>query len=161
MLSGKTELMIVVFSSLVAFSVRKHRNRTLNVNSFGVSRTLLCTLDNIQIKLYRPPNRTEKEYIEAFNSSSTRIMSNNMLMLWFGDFNCGYNEGSTMQVPEGVSQRRVQSQLLEIVHDHYLSHVVNIHIREDKTLDRLLTHYPSPVNGVNTLIPTVPEKVRR
>ena len=42
MLSGKTELVmfIVVVSSLllgVTFSVRKHRNWTLNVKSFGVS----------------------------------------------------------------------------------------------------------------------------
>ena len=41
MLSGKTELvMLMVVSSLlldVTFSVRKHRNWTLNVRSFGVS----------------------------------------------------------------------------------------------------------------------------
>ena len=43
-----------------------------------------------------------------------------------------------MQVPDGVPNRRVQSQLLDIVQDHCLSRVVNIHIREDKTLDLLL-----------------------
>ena len=53
-----------------------------------------------------------------------------------------------MQVPEGVPSRRVQSQLLEIVQDHCLSQVLNIHTREDKTLDLLLTNSPSPVNRV-------------
>ena len=58
-----------------------------------------------------------------------------------------------MQVPEGVLNRRVQSQLLEIVQDHCLSQVVNIHTREDKTLDLLLTNSPSPVNRVKGMPP--------
>ena len=45
-----------------------------------------------------------------------------------------------MQVPEGVLNRRVQSQLLEIAQEHCLSLVVNIHTREDYTLDPLLTN---------------------
>ena len=69
-----------------------------------------------------------------------------------GDFNCGNIEWSTMLVPEGVPQRQVQSQLLEIVQDHCLSHVVNFHTREDKNLGLnlglLLTNSPSPVNRV-------------
>ena len=48
----------------------------------------------------------------------------------------------------GVPIRLVQGQLLEIMQDHCLSQVVNIHIREDKTLDLLLTNSPSPVNRV-------------
>ena len=70
-----------------------------------------------------------------------------------GDFNCGNSEWSTMQVPEGVPQRQVQSQLLEIVQDHCLSQVVNFHTREDKTLDLLLTNSPSPVNRVKGMPP--------
>ena len=53
-----------------------------------------------------------------------------------------------MQVPEGVPQRQVQSQFLEIVQDHCLSQAVNIHTRKDKTLGLLLTNSPSPVNRV-------------
>ena len=70
-----------------------------------------------------------------------------------GDFNCGNIEWRTMQVPEWVPQRRVQSQLLEIVQDHCLSQVVNFHTREDKTLDLLLTNSPSPVKRVNGMPP--------
>ena len=58
-----------------------------------------------------------------------------------------------MQVPEGVQQRHLQSQLLEIVQEHCLSQVVNIHTREDKTLDLLLTNYPSPVNRIKWMPP--------
>ena len=58
-----------------------------------------------------------------------------------------------MHVPEGVPQRQVQSQLLEIVQDHCQSQVVNFHNREDKTLDPLLTNSPSPVNRVKGMPP--------
>ena len=106
---------------------------------------------------YRPLNRKpeiEKEYLEAFNQSLTRIMSNkNAHVLVGGDFNCGNIEWSTMQVPVGVPNRRVQNQLLEIAQDHCLSQVVNIHTREDKTLDLPLTNSPSPVNRVKGMPP--------
>ena len=76
-------------------------------------------------------------------------MSNkNAHVLVGGDFNCGNIEWSTMQVPEGVPNRRVQNKLLEIVQDHCLFRVVNIHTREDKTLDLLLTNSPSQVNRI-------------
>ena len=106
---------------------------------------------------YRPPNRKpkiEKEYLDVFNQSLTRIMSNkNAHVLVGGDFNCGNIEWSIMQVPEGIPNRRVLSQLLEIVQDHCLSQVVNIHPREDKTLDLLLKNSPSPVNRVKGMPP--------
>ena len=70
-----------------------------------------------------------------------------------GDFNCGDIEWSTMQVPEGVPQRPIQCQLLEIAQDNCLSQVVNIHTRNDKTLDLLLTNSPSPVNRVKGMPP--------
>ena len=47
-----------------------------------------------------------------------------------------------MEVPEGVPLRQVQSRFLEIVQYHCLSQVVNIHTREDKTLDILVTNSP-------------------
>ena len=58
-----------------------------------------------------------------------------------------------MQVPEGVPNSHVQSQLLEIAQEHCLAQVVNIHTRADKTLDLLLTNSPSPVNRVKGMPP--------
>ena len=103
---------------------------------------------------YRPPKRIEEEYLMEFNKSLTRIMSNkNAHVLVGGDFNCGDIEWSIMQVPEGVPQRPIQCQLLEIAQDHCLSEVVNIHTRNDKTLDLLLTNASSPVNRVKGMPP--------
>ena len=58
-----------------------------------------------------------------------------------------------MQVHEGVPQRPVQSQLLEIIKDHCLSQVVKIPTRNDRTLDLLFTNSPSPVNRVKGMPP--------
>ena len=65
---------------------------------------------------YRPPRSPTQElelkYLEDFNTSLSRIMSNkNAHVLVGGDFNCGDIEWSTMQVPEGVPKRPVQTKL--------------------------------------------------
>ena len=57
-----------------------------------------------------------------------------------------------MYIPRGYRTGEF-SQLLEIVQDHCLSQVVNIHTREDKTLDLLLTNSLSPVNRVKGMPP--------
>ena len=62
---------------------------------------------------------------------------------------------STMQVPEGVPlpKRPVQTKLINIIQDHCLSQMVNIHTREDQTLDLLITNSPSPINRVKGMPP--------
>ena len=56
--------------------------------------------------LLSPPDKIDNEYLEEFNSSLSRIMSNrNAHVLVGGDFNCGDIEWSHMQVPHGVQKR--------------------------------------------------------
>ena len=96
---------------------------------------------------YRPPDKIDNEYLEEFNSSLSRIISNrNAHVLVGGDFNCGDIEWSHMQVPHGVQKRQSQQQLLDIIGEHCLTQVVNIPTRNDRTLDLLFTNAPSPVN---------------
>ena len=95
----------------------------------------------------------ELKYLEDFNTSLSRIMSNkNAHVLVGGDFNCGDIEWSTMQVPEGVKKRPVQTKLVDIIQDHCLSQMVNIHTREDKTLDLLFTNSPSPIKADHDIV---------
>ena len=85
---------------------------------------------------YRPPRCVDSEYLTELNKSLTRIMTKkNAHVLLGGDFNCGNVEWSTMQVPEGVPQRQVQCQLLELIKDHCLSQVAKIPTRNDRTLE--------------------------
>ena len=151
MLSGKTRVGDAHGGVFIAFRCDLLSTETLELDTH--CEIIWCKLNIIGCRtlylcsFYRPPNRKpeiEQKYLEAFNSSLTRIISNkNAHVLVGGDFNCGNIEWSTMQVPEGVPNRRVQSQLLEIAQEHCLAQVVNIHIREDKTLDLLLTNSPS------------------
>ena len=54
---------------------------------------------------------------------------------------------------EGVPQRPVQCQLLELINDYCLSQVVKIPTRNDRTLDLLFTNSPSPVSRVKGMPP--------
>ena len=81
-------------------------------------------------------------------------MSNgNAHVLVGGDFNCGDIEWIHMQVPQWVQKRQSQQQLLDIIGEHYLTQVVDIPTRNDKTLDLLFTNFPSPVNRVKGMPP--------
>ena len=81
------------------------------------------------------------------------MANKNARVLLGGDFNCGGFEWSTMQVLEGVSQRHVQSQLLELIKDHCLSQVVKVTTRNDRALDLLFTNSPSRSNRVKGMPP--------
>ena len=80
-------------------------------------------------------------------------MAETVLVLVGGDFDCGDIEWSNMQVPLGVHKRQSQQQLLDIIGEHCLTEVVNIPTRNDKTLDLLLTNFPSPANRVKGIPP--------
>ena len=96
-----------------------------------------------------PPDKIDNIYLEEFNSSLSRIMSNgNAHVLVGGDFNCGDIEWSNMKVPQGVRKRQSQQQLLDIIGEHCLTQVVDKPTRNDKTLDLLFTNFPSPLNRV-------------
>ena len=59
---------------------------------------------------YRPPDKIDNDYLEEFNISLGRIMSNrNAHVLIGGDFNCGDIEWSTMQVPHRVQNGRLNN----------------------------------------------------
>ena len=49
----------------------------------------------------------------------------------------------------GGTKRQFQQQLLDIIGEHCLTQVVDIPMRDDKTLDLLFTNFQSPVNRVN------------
>ena len=94
----------------------------------------------------------ELKYLEDCNASLYRIMSNKNANV-LGDSNCGDIEWRTLQVHEGVQKRPVQTILVSIIHDHCLSQMINIHNRENKTLNLLFTNSPSPINRVKGMHP--------
>ena len=103
-----------------------------------------------------PPDKIDNEYLEEFNSSLSRILSNrNAHVLVGGDFNGGDIEW-TLELHASTSwstKKKSQQQDLGIIGEHCLTQVVNIPTRNDKTLDLLLTNAPSPVNRVKGMPP--------
>ena len=96
---------------------------------------------------YGPTDKIDNDYLEEFNSSLSRIISNrNAHALVGGNFNCGDIEWSHMQVTQGVQKRQSQQQILDIIGEHCLTQVVDIPTRNDKTFDLLFTNFPSPVS---------------
>ena len=94
------------------------------------------------------------DYLEEFNSSLSRIMSNRKSHVLVGrDFNGGDIVWNHMQVPHGVQKRQSQKQLLDIIGEHCLTQVVNIPTHNEKTLDLLFTYAQSPVNRVKWMPP--------
>ena len=66
------------------------------------------------------PDKIDNDYLEEFNSSLSRIVSNrNAHALVGGDFNCGDIEWGHTQVPHGVQIRQSQQQLLDIIGEYY------------------------------------------
>ena len=62
---------------------------------------------------YWPPDKIDNDYLEEFNSSLSRIMSNrNAHVLVGGDFNCCGIEWSPMQVPQGVQKGNLSNNFL-------------------------------------------------
>ena len=107
-----------------------------NLNIIG-SRTLYLS------SFYRPLDKIVNDYLEEFNISLGRIMSNrNAHVLIGGDFYCGDIEWSTMQVPHGVQKRQTQQQVLDIIGEHCLTQVVNIPTLLDKNLDLFSQMFP-------------------
>ena len=92
---------------------------------------------------YRPPKRIEEEYLMEFNKSLTRIMSNkNAHVLVGDDFNCG----DTMEHYAGTRGGTTKANTVSTF-GNCLSQVVNIHTRNDKTFDLLLTNSPSQLTA--------------
>ena len=104
---------------------------------------------------YRPPDISDPDNLDQFNSSLKQIMScKNSHVLLGGDFNCGDIDWNKLFVPLGMPKRQVQNQLIDIVKEHCLSQVVDIPTRQGRTLDILLTNNPTQVVRVKGMPPT-------
>ena len=84
---------------------------------------------------YRPPNKSHPEYLDQFNESLRRIMTNKSAQIVVGgDFNCGGIDWGNMFVPSGANQCHTQKQLVDIVKEHCLNQVVDLPTRQDKDI---------------------------
>ena len=102
---------------------------------------------------YRPqPN--DNTSLQLLNDSINRINTNSKsILLIGGDFNLGNIDWDTCSTMPGKPNIKQHQELLDIVADHSLTQLVKSPTRKDKTLDLLLTNYPSVVDNIETIPP--------
>ena len=93
---------------------------------------------------YRPqPN--DDVSIEKLNQSLTRLnLNSKSIIIVSGDFNLGH-------IIPGMPNVQQHQDLLDLIAAHSLTHVVDKPTRNDKTLDLIITNYPSIVDNLETI----------
>lgn len=102
---------------------------------------------------YRPqPN--DDTSLEQLNMSLSRTNPNSKsIILVSGDFNLGNIDWETSSVIPGRPNTAHHQELLDIIADHSLTQIVDKPTRNDKTLDLILTNYPTIVDNLETIPP--------
>ena len=132
------------------------------MRQIDVRRILLDVGLCISVHSYRPADQVYPDYLEAFNSSSSRIVSNKNVHIlvvsvedigagvcvWWGGG--GQLNGAICKYPMGYRRRHAQH-ILNVAKEQCLVQVVNVPARQDKILDLLFTNSHYPVNRVKRL----------
>ena len=92
---------------------------------------------------YRPqPN--DDVSIEKLNQSLRRLNPNSKsIIIVSGDFNLGHIDWTSSSTIPGKPNVKQHQDLLHLIADHSLTHIVDKPTRNDKTLDLIITNYPS------------------
>jgi len=102
---------------------------------------------------YRPP-KTDREYLESFNSTVNRVCSNNSSnILIGGDFNLPNIDWDTYTHRQGTDQAGLSQRFLEMLDDNGLSQVVDKPTRGNNILDLMLTNCPPQINKTEVMPP--------
>lgn len=103
---------------------------------------------------YYRPHPDDDISLDPLNASISRINANSKsIIIVGGDFNLGHMNWETHSVIPGKPNQKQHQQLLDIINDHGLKQVVNEPTRNDKTLDLIMTNYPSIVDKIETIPP--------
>ena len=95
---------------------------------------------------YRPPNKTDEDYLNITYSELTRLKSKkrNTVHIIGGDLNLPDMDWSSMTFSlTNHYPQRVNQAFVNIVHDMGLEQMVNFPPRLENTLDLILTTHPS------------------
>ena len=102
---------------------------------------------------YRPqPN--DDVSLEKLNQSLKRLNPNSKsIIIVSGDFNLGHIDWTSSSIIPGKPNVKQHQDILDIIADHSLTQIVDKPTRNDKTLDLIITNYPSIVDNFETIPP--------
>ena len=122
-----------------------------NCENVWVELTLFNSRKLIIGSFYRP-RPDDNTSLGHLNESLSRLNQNSKSVLLIGgDFNLGNIDWDSSSTIPGKSNIKQHQELLDIIADHALTQLVNMPTRKDKTLDLLLTNYPSIVNNIKII----------
>ena len=70
-----------------------------------------------------------------------------------GDFNLGHIDWTSSSTLPGKPNAKQHQDLLDLIADHSLTQIIDKPTRNDKTLDLIITNYPSIVDNLETIPP--------
>ena len=98
---------------------------------------------------YRPqPN--DDVSIEKLNQSLRRLNPNSKSIIIVSGGHIDWTSSSTIP---GKPNAKQHQDLLDLIADHFLTQIVDKPTRNDKTLDLIITNYPSIVDNLETIPP--------
>ena len=102
---------------------------------------------------YRPqPN--DDVSIEKLNQSLRRLNPNSKsIIIVSGDFNLGHIDWTTSSTIPGKPNAKQHQDILNLIANNSLTQIVDKPTRNDKTLDLIITNYPSIVDNLETIPP--------
>ncbi|CAG2252996.1 SMARCAD1 [Mytilus edulis] len=105
---------------------------------------------------YKPPNKTEEEYLSHLGKSISRIKRSENCHLWLGgDFNLGGIDWNNYSIKQKAYNSKQCQQLIDLCQDNYLEQVVTkpTHYTEtsQSTLDLFFTNNSSLVNKTEVI----------
>jgi hypothetical protein len=98
---------------------------------------------------YRPPNRTDGEYIEQLVKDITTVRSQYQSSYFIigGDFNLPHIDWESSTVKGHQLPRRVNEEFISMQHDLALEQMVLFPTRGQNTLDLLFTSHPQALGS--------------
>ena len=127
------------------------------VNSLQTDCEIVLAIQNSRKLLlssfYRPqPN--DDVSIEKLNQSLRRLNPNSKsIIIVSGDFNLSHIDWTSSSIIPGKPNVKQHQDLLDLIADHSLTQIVDKPTRNDKTLDLIITNYPSIVDNLETIPP--------
>ena len=102
---------------------------------------------------YRPqPN--DDVSMEKLNQSLRRLNPNSKsIIIVSGDFNLGHIDWTSSSTIPGKPNVKQHQDHLDVIAHHSLTQIVDKPTRNDKTLDLIITNYPSIVDNLETIPP--------
>ena len=102
---------------------------------------------------YRPqPN--DDVSLEKLNQSLRRLNPNSKsIIIVSGDFNLVHIDWTSSSIIPGKPNVKQHQDILDIIADHSLTQIVDKPTRNDKTVDLIITNYPSIVDNFETIPP--------